>query len=99
MKKRQERLERIKAVEREHRVAKAALRLLQRAVQEDPGLLRGERLRPADAQNANEHLEARYLISLFAEFEAGVRDVWENALRQATVPRRCPNPAPRCRCR
>jgi hypothetical protein len=87
MKKQQERMLRIRAVEREYLVARIALDHLRDRLQTEPRLLAGEGLRPADARDAANRLESRYFLSLFAEFEAALRDVWENAFGQTTTPR------------
>jgi hypothetical protein len=87
MKERQERLERMRAIEREFRIVKIAINRLHESLRTDPALLRAEQLKPADAGKASANLEATYLIRLFAEFEAGLRDAWENGFHQPTTPR------------
>lgn len=86
MKKRLHRLERINAVAREFGVARLALERLELTVRTDPELLRKARWTPADVANAKDRLETTYLLRLFAEFEAGLRDAWENAFKQTTTP-------------
>lgn len=85
--KRQERLDRIRAVEREYLAAQAALGLLGDALRADPSFLRTAGLRPADARNLSENLEATYLVRMFAEFEAGLRDAWKNYFRRRSAVR------------
>jgi hypothetical protein len=82
----QQRMERIRAVEREYLVAAVAARGLDERYRADPSALIAERLEFADYRNYRDHLEATYLIRLFAEFEAGLREAWEVAFRRITVP-------------
>jgi hypothetical protein len=84
--KRQWRLERIRAVEREFKVARLAESALRNSLQADPNLLFGEQLEEADAIVFGERLEATYLIRIFAEFEAGLRDWWRTGYGRATKP-------------
>jgi len=87
MKKRQQRLERIRAVEREFLIARLALDYFKLQQRSQPELMHDTDLEIADLNRAVQRLEGRYFTSLFAEFEAGCRDVWENFLVQSTVPR------------
>jgi hypothetical protein len=87
VKQRQRRLKRIRAVETEYRVVTQAVAVLDQESRRRPELLRGEGLRASDVAAAADRLEERYLTALFAEFEAGLRDVWKNALSQTTEPR------------
>jgi hypothetical protein len=80
--KRQYRLERMKAIEREYKVARVADRIFQQALRADPDLLFGDQLKPADARTFSENLEATYLLRLFAEFEEGLRDLWRNGYKK-----------------
>jgi hypothetical protein len=86
MTRKQQRMERIRAVEREYLVALVAARGLDERFRADPSALVAEGLEFADHRNFRDHLEATYLIRLFAEFEAGLREAWELALRRTTVP-------------
>jgi hypothetical protein len=86
MTRKQRRMERIRAVEREYLVALVAARGLDARFHADPSALVAERLEFADYRNFRDHLEATYLIRLFAEFEAGLREAWEVALHRTTVP-------------
>jgi hypothetical protein len=81
-----ERLDRIKAVEREYEVAKTATEMLDEALKSNPSLLGRAKLSPADAQNLSENLEATYLLRLYAEFEAGLRDAWKNHFKRSRSP-------------
>jgi hypothetical protein len=82
MSKRQQFLERIKAVEREYLVIKQAVEALSR----NPSPLRSVGLESADFRQILENLEATYIVRLFAVFEAGVREVWANRHRKRTAP-------------
>jgi hypothetical protein len=76
--KRSEWLQRIKAVEREHAVARRAIDWLLESAKRDPTVLKGD-LKLRDIENASERLEGTYLIRLFAEFETGLRLFWPAA--------------------
>ncbi len=72
---RDEWLERIKAVVREFLVARRAADLFATAAERDPSELpTGTKLRDAQAASAN--LEGTYLLRLFAAFESGLRSYW-----------------------
>jgi hypothetical protein len=79
-------MERIRAIEREYLVALIAADGLDERFRADPSLLDPEELKFADYRNFRDNLEATYLIRLFAEFEAGLREAWELAFRRTTVP-------------
>ena len=104
MTRKQRRMERIRAVEREYLVALVAARGLDERLRADPSALVAERLEFADYRNFRDNLEATYLIRLFAEFEAGLREAWELAFRRTTGPSvrdlidslACPASPPRC---
>jgi hypothetical protein len=74
--KRDRRIERNKAVEREFRIAITASEALAAALRNNPSLLKGESLGQADWRNLQTNLEATFLVRLFAEFETGLRDAW-----------------------
>lgn len=82
----QRRMERIRAIEREYRVALVAAGDLGERLRADLSALDAEGLEFVDYRNFREDLEATYLIRLFAEFEAGLREAWELAFRRTTVP-------------
>jgi hypothetical protein len=84
---RQRRLDRMRAILREYRIAGVAARDLQARLRADPSALSGEELRVADFYNFRDNLEPTYLIRVFAEFEAGLREAWALAFGQATSPR------------
>ena len=85
--KRQVRIERIKAVEREYLAAKAAIRLLEQRLHSNPTFGLNSRWRSKDARNLRNNLEDTFLIRLYAEFEAGLRDAWLLAFHRPTEPR------------
>ncbi len=86
MTKRKQRQDRMKAVEREYRAARIATELLKNGLRADPGMLRPHRLSPTDAASVTANLEPTYLLRLFAEFEAGLRDAWEHGYHRTTTP-------------
>ncbi len=100
--KRQWRIERIVAVQREYCVALAAVGLLESELRQNPSFGEGAGWSMADARALGDNLEATYLIRLYAEFEVGLRDYWRNYLKRESLPwvnarhsvrgRRCPNP-------
>ena len=83
---RQKRIEWIAAVAKEYLAAKSAADLLKAQLQADPnyGGSQGWEARDGVAFDAN--LESTYIIRLYAEFEAGVRDYWANHLKRTTHP-------------
>src|SRR5262249_2451569 len=72
---------------REYLVATVAARGLDERFRADPSVLVAERLEIADYRDFRDYLEATYLIRLFAEFEAGLREAWEFPFGRTTVPR------------
>ncbi len=80
--KRDRRLGQIKAVEREYLVGVAAVATLQTALRKDPSLLNKARVGLADFRNLLENLQKTFLVRLFAEFEAGLREVWVKHARK-----------------
>jgi hypothetical protein len=87
MTRKQHRLERIRAVEREYEVAVIAAEGLDARLRSNPSALVEGRLTYGDYQNFRDNLETTYLIRLFAEFEAGLRHAWEVAFHRTTSPR------------
>ncbi|MBP3955845.1 hypothetical protein J8F10_11170 [Gemmata sp. G18] len=85
--KRQERIERVRAIEREFWAAAFAANLLDEALQKDSGLLAAEAFKVPDVRNWKKNLEGTYLIRMFAEFEATLRDVWARFFKRDTHPR------------
>lgn len=78
-----ERMNRIKAVEREHVAMRFAAEHLLGIVRHNPVALKGA-FRPQDLQLASNRLEDTYFVRLFAEFEASLRSYWRTY--RATAP-------------
>ena len=85
--KRQVRIERIKAVEREYFAAKASIKLLEARLLSDPTFALNRRWQNKDVRNLRDNLESTFSIRLYAEFEAGLRDAWLLAFGRPTEPR------------
>ncbi|MCA9153315.1 MAG: hypothetical protein KDA62_12325 [Planctomycetales bacterium] len=83
---RQQRIERIAAVAREYLAAKSAADLLMTQLQADPNYGRTRGWESRDGTAFDESVNATYIIRLYAEFEAGLRDYWANHLNRATHP-------------
>lgn len=84
--KRQQRIEWIAAVAREYLAAKSAAELLEEELQADPNYGWNQGWESRDGAAFNDNLEPTYIIRLYAEFEAGLRDYWANHLNRATHP-------------
>jgi hypothetical protein len=85
--KRQVRIERVMAIGLELRAAEFAAALVDDALLSDSGLFAGESFKVRDYRNWKRGLSATYLIRIFAEFEAVLRDVWATHLGRDTHPR------------
>ncbi len=66
---------RIKSVEREYMAMRQAANHFRQKVREDPNILLDD-LRNRDIEVASGKLEGTYVIRLFAEFETGARQCW-----------------------
>jgi hypothetical protein len=84
--KRQQRIEWIAAVAKEYLAAQSAADLLSEQLRANPSYGRNKGWDGKAGAAFDENLEATYLIRLYAEFEAGLRDYWENHLRKVTHP-------------
>jgi len=84
--KRQARIRRIDGVFDEYRAATVALDLLEERLRAEPSFLISSDLRGRVSSNLRSNLELTYFIRLFAEFEAGLREVWRDALKRQTEP-------------
>jgi hypothetical protein len=84
--KRQQRIEWIAAVAREYLAAKSAAELLEVQLQADPNYGWNQGWESRDGAAFNDNLESTYLVRLYAEFEAGLRDYWANHLNRGTHP-------------
>ena len=82
-----QRLERLRAIEREWLVASIAAEDLEARLRANPSALAAEGLQYTDYRNFRDNLEPTYLVRPFAEFEAGLREAWALAFHQATSPR------------
>jgi hypothetical protein len=78
---------RIKDVEQEFRVGRLAARLLRDHLRVNPVALAAERLRHRDAAKFQANLEQTYLVRLYAEFEAGLREAWRVVYGRTTFPK------------
>lgn len=76
--KRQQRIEWIAAVAKEYQAAKSAAGLLKAELQADPNYGSGQGWEARDGAAFDHNLESTYIIRLYAEFEAGLRDYWAN---------------------
>jgi hypothetical protein len=84
----QQRLDRLKAIEREFNVARLASERLTEFLRRDSSLLTGYDLGGADVTAYVSHLEATYLLRLFAEFEACLRDWWRIGWKKGRATRK-----------
>jgi hypothetical protein len=80
------RIGRLRRIERQWRVARISAQLLDEGLQKNPGLLAADDLEAADVTIYRDELSATYVIRLFAEFESGLRDWWQNGLRRTSRP-------------
>ena len=85
--KRQRRIERIAAVAREYVAARLAADLLKAQLKSDPNFGRSQGWEARDGAAFRANLESTYVIRIYAEFEAGLRDYWANHLNKKTHPR------------
>jgi hypothetical protein len=77
----------MKAVEREAAVVAFALEVLQERLQADPSVLAVRTLRMAHVRQAVVNRELTYLVRLYAVFESGLREAWDRAFHETTHPR------------
>ena len=85
--KRQVRYDRMNEVYREYLAATVAAEALDTRLRNELELLSPHKLKVRDFQKFRDHLSGTYLIRLFAEFEAGLRDLWTDGFKQSSVPR------------
>jgi hypothetical protein len=86
MREREKRQERILAVQREYKASKTAVHLLGREMQRNPALGQPDGWGTRDAKQVQENLEPTFIIRLYAEFEAGLREAWEHHFQKKTHP-------------
>ncbi len=84
--KRQQRIKWIAAVAREYVAALSAAELLKAQLRADPNYGRSQGWEAQDGAAFSDKLASTYVIRLYAEFEAGVRDYWANHLKRSTHP-------------
>jgi len=87
MRRRDQWIEWILAVERESQAAAYALGLLQEQLRREPSSLTARRLGYRDYLELARNREATYLVRLFAEFENGLREAWSRVWGETTHPR------------
>ena len=85
--KRQRRIERIIAVLQEYLAAKTASDLLSTQTDANPNYGRDHEWEPRAGVAFTDNLEATYIIRIYAEFEAALRDYWLTYRRHTTRPR------------
>lgn len=85
--KRQRRIERIDAVLQEYLAARTASGLLAAKIAADPGFGRASGWSPRAGSAFTTNLEATYVIRIYAEFEAALRDYWLTFRKQTTRPK------------
>jgi hypothetical protein len=84
--KRQERMERLQGIWFEYLVASAAMTLLEERLHDDPSFGSEQGWRPRQARSLRTNLEGTFLIRMFAEFEATLRNAWIELFGQLTRP-------------
>lgn len=80
------RVARMEKVEEEYKAAQSAAELLERKLQVEPSFGRDFGLRRQGGRDFRTNLESTYIVRLYAEFEAGLRDYWRNHEKQDTKP-------------
>ena len=76
MRRRDQWIEWIRAVERESKTIGFSLELLSDRLRRDPSSLIERQLGQGDYAEATRNREATYLVRMFAEFENGLREAW-----------------------
>ncbi len=84
--KRQWRLQRIAAVAEEYRAALTVATLLQEKLRADPNYGGQFGWRQKAGEDFTKNLEGTYIVRMYAEFEAGLRDYWATYHGRATFP-------------
>jgi hypothetical protein len=77
---------RITGAHKEYQAAEVAVTLLMDKVRADPSFLAPVDLRSRVATQLRENLENTYVVRLYSEFEAGLRDAWKNAWGRTSEP-------------
>ena len=87
MRRRDQRLQLIRAIEREYEVIALAVDTLNQRLAADSSWLTDQGLARKDLAQAIRNLQATYMVRLFAEFETGLREAWRRAYRKRSHPR------------
>lgn len=87
MRRRDQWIEWMRAVERESDTAAYAIELLNERLQSDPSSLTARGLEHRDADHVQANREATYLVRLFAVFEGGLREAWIKVEQRTTEPK------------
>jgi len=86
MRRRDQWIEWIRAVERECEVVAVALQLLDERLRRDPSSLKDLALGTRDFVDVKQNREATYVVRIFAEFENALREAWREAYRRSSHP-------------
>ena len=84
---REMRFDRFSSVVDEYNAARSAVELLREKVKADPNFGDGRGWRRRAAGDLEKNLDATFIIRLYAEFEAALRDYWTTHLRKSTQPK------------
>jgi len=85
--KRQIRIQRIVAVEQEFGAGRTAAKLLEKKLEADPSFGNAFGWRQRAGEDFDQNLEGTYIIRMYAEFEAALRDYWKTHLGKSTYPK------------
>jgi hypothetical protein len=85
--KRQQRLQRIANVAREFLAARTAADWLRSCQEADPSFGDQHGWEPKAGIDFCENMEATYIVRMYAEFEAGLRDYWKTHRKQTSHPK------------
>jgi hypothetical protein len=87
MNRRQQRLQRIANVAQEFLAARTAAEWLRNCQEKDPSFGNEYGWDAKAGIDFYENMEATYIVRMYAEFEAGLRDYWKTYLKQGTHPK------------
>mgnify|MGYP000101640711 CR=1 FL=1 len=87
MNRREWRIERIREVEREWQVVRAALDQLRSRLIGNPSLLQPLDLERGDFNRADERVDGVFVVRMYAEFEAGLRETWTRFFKRRSHPK------------
>ena len=77
----------MKSVEKQYRAAGFALAFALERSEQDPTILNRPAIRYRDIRDCRAELESTYLVRLFAEFEAALREFWMEVRAGRELPR------------